>query len=95
MKIHEKHPNGASIEIETGNNKRSREDAYSYIQNWRKDQPSPEPAEDEAEKGKSGASAYFSAEQDRTYDIDNSPRNYVPVIKAHSISLRVNEGVRA
>lgn len=104
MKISEKHANGATIEITFDLDKETRitqemsgraDKIFSYVEAWRASQPSPEPEEDASEKGKSGATAYFSAEQDRTYDVDNGPHNYAPVIKAHSISLRVNEGVSA
>jgi hypothetical protein len=97
MRIHEKHVNGATLEIVLDNvdTGATREEAYSFVRTWRESQPEPEPEEEEdPEKGKRGATAYFSAEQKRTYDIDNGPHNYAPVIDARSdsqISLRVRE----
>lgn len=42
-----------------------------------------------------GTQAYFSGAVDRTYDVDNGPFNYAPVIKseASQISLRANDEV--
>lgn len=98
MKVTEKHANGASLEVEVvlpdPTHKLfavQREQVFAFVENWRSAQPA---KVDDPEKGKSGATAYFSGAIDRTYDLDKGPRDYAPVIKGvtgSQISLRVQE----
>lgn len=96
MKVTEKHVNGASLEVEVllpdPTSKlfaAQREQVFAFVESWRAAQPAKEP--DDPEKGKSGATAYFSDEQKRYYEHSSTYGQDVPVIHALSgsqISLR-------
>lgn len=97
MKVTEKHANGASLEVEVAlpdpTHKlfaTQREQVFAFVENWRAGQPAKEP--DDPERGKSGATAYFSGEQKRDYEHSSTWGVDVPVVHALSgsqISLRV------